>query len=238
MNGRADLRLVTALIAAIGLSGCTPFGGSEGELGHGEFFYQCSLDGDIACDTNKAKLDVEITSADGAKLPRAVAVGAPFRLIFQSNQNGNVGNTNPMPASEALAPPMLLGFAIQKPVTVSFLATRSDGKVDDFIDVTAEEVATVNAFHEGLPVTKISLTEDQSWQVGAYARGASTTPLSGALPWDWSTSDPAVVDIGPEPRSTTENEISLHAVAPGSATLTIACVGKSLDIPVTVVAAN
>jgi hypothetical protein len=234
MNGRRIAVLAGLALATFAASGCAPFGGTEGQLGHGEFFYQCAGDGDIACDANKDQLDVEITSTNGAKLPRGIAVGAPFKLTFQGNHDLNVADTTLISASPRLAPESDLGFAIEKPVTVSFLAQRSGGRISDFIDITAEEVDTIGAFHDGVPVTKLSLASGQSHGIGAYARGASGTPLSGALIWGWSSSDSNVVAVAPDYEGSTANEIFVHAAGPGFATLTIRTNGKSLALPVTV----
>jgi hypothetical protein len=223
-------------VVTLAASACVPFGGTEGQLGHGEFFYQCAGSGDIACDANKGQLDIdiEITSASGSKLPRGIAVGAPFQLSFQGNHDLNVADTTLVSASPTLAPQSDLGFAIEKPVTVSFLAKRSGGRISDFIDITAEEVDTVHAFSAGITVSKLTLSTGEDHLVGAYARGQSGTPLSGSLIWGWSSSDSTVVAIAPDYESSTANEIIVHAAGPGSATLTIRTDGKSLAVPLTV----
>jgi hypothetical protein len=230
-----NLRIQTlAFTAAVIVSGCVPFGGSEGALDHGEFFYQCTTDGDIACDSHKADVSFHVASADGQKLPRAVAVGAPFQLVFQGADGGNQ-DALVQSSSPKLAPESDHGFAIEQAGTVSFLALGSGGGIADFIDITAADVDNLRAFHEGAGVTKIALRTGDTFELGAFPRDVDQTPLSGSLTWGWESADSTIASVGAgasdDPQS---NETTIDAVAAGTTTITVRAAGKSLAIPVVV----
>ena len=80
-------------------------------------------------------------------------------------------------------------FAFSEPGTVSLLARGGDGSIFDFIDVTAEDIAEVQVFRGGSPVTEIRIPVDAAYAFGAASLGASGTPLSGALTWSWTSAE-------------------------------------------------
>jgi hypothetical protein len=226
-----------AFAAVVVASGCVPIGGSSGELHHGEFFYRCTSDGDIACDSHKAEVSFHLASDDGRKLPRAVAVGAPFNLVFQSTLGEN-DDAVVQSSSSKLAPESDRGFAIVKPATVSFLAFDDGGGIADFIDVTASEIDSLSAFHEGAMVSKLALYTGEVFKLGAFPRGADQTPLSGSLTWGWESADPSVATVGADGTDPQGNETAIRALSAGTTTITVRAAGKSLAIPVVVTASD
>ncbi|HVY46431.1 MAG TPA: hypothetical protein VHB21_11155 [Minicystis sp.] len=230
-------RAALALLLALAAPACSPFGGTEGALGNGEFFYQCVGDGDAAClDEHEHGVEIEVTSADGSKMPRSVAVGAPFNVIFQANDD-TLDQVEP--ASSELVESSNEGLSFTRPATVSIVAS-SVGGFADFIDVTGEEVAELRLFQHGAEVTQaVKLSVGDTLDVTAIAMGASGNGLAGQLPWAWTSDDESVAGVGPRGFDSTNPgslgpQVTVTAEAKGATTISISVNGKTQKLPVTV----
>jgi hypothetical protein len=243
---RYTLGFATAF--AVGAVGCGAGGeapGTLGELGEGTFRYQCVDEGDAVCNTSAA-VDTNLVETElgiNGELPAAVAVGARFDLVYIGDfttDDGEVLLLETIPArSEDVHNKG--GFIIQKAGSFGFLARSPKGIVADFTYVEAVDAAELEVWKDELRVTDFELTVGASSDLGVVAVDDTGLSLAGALPYTWTSSDPAVLGIAPvgsigsnDGIEINDDEVRIEALSGGAAVLTVSRGEINKTITVTV----
>lgn len=203
-------------VGAVALTGCTNVDGPSppgtiGDLGNGQFLYECDLASDVACDD----------AAELQAIPEAVAVGSRFGASYVSLFGG--GKVRVLSA----APQLLENvdsfgsiFEAQKPGTSALLAQQGDDFVD-FVHVRLAEVASVrvNALD---PIAEqldtLAIAEGLTRTLRAQPLDDKGAILAGGLPCNWTVEDSAVARIATD---SNDNQVVIEGVATGVTTATV-----------------
>lgn len=186
---------------------------APGALGNGNFSYTCQAN------------DATCREGDQIAPPSEVAVGARFRLAYQSNNDNGTEPPFVVPASSALASAPLYqagNFEILKPGDCAYLA-EEDGNIDDFLNILGAPVD-----HIQVP-PQLSLAAFDQHSVTVNPVDAQDYPLAGSLQYTWSSSDETIASVsGQGPTA------SITGVAPGHAIVTVGVGGTYNTFSVTV----
>jgi hypothetical protein len=169
---------------------------SSGELNNGKFSYLCVDSSDAACD-----------GFVGAALPPAlIAVGAAFDLQYA----GDTAGSSPVQV-ELASDKMMSGssgrFTFLLPGVSAVLARNTSGVVSDFIHLRSARVDHLDVAGPSSTeaVASVQMDTDLDVSLQAAPKDGSGTPLAGAFPYAWSTSDETIVSLsapGAKNRST------------------------------------
>lgn len=193
--------------------------GSRGELGVGQFDYQCFNETDITC------ID------DDPRPPRAIAVGGRFDL--RATQESGPQPTVYAPAMD-LVRSIEGGFQVRARGEFAILALNGNREVVDLTHLRGMEIEEVRVREEDseLPSTTLRLEPQKTLRVLAVPYGAGDIKLGGAVTYAWSSSDESVVSIE---TLNALNRVRVRAGGkPGSAMLLIDVGSKSFTINVEV----
>jgi hypothetical protein len=220
---------LSALGFVLTLHGCIDDGDraddphSRGDLGVGDFMYECFNETDITCIDNDDDL------------PRAIAVGGRFDLRF-TLQSG------PQPTVTAPAMDFVRaiegGFQVRAPGEFALLALNGNREVVDIKHLLGMEIEEIRVQEEDsqLPSDTLRLTPRQSLRLLAVPYGSRGVKLGGALSYAWSSSDDTLVSIE------TLNALNRVRVRAGSkagkGTLQIDLGGKTYSVNVEVAPAE
>ncbi|MEM6788444.1 MAG: hypothetical protein AAF928_02610 [Myxococcota bacterium] len=252
--------LLLSLWLAAGPVGCDggfggisePPEGSAGELGEGRFRYGCAAAGDPACNQTDALDPDRVAGVFGfdQEVPLSVAVGARFGLSFARDDGGfnDVVGAGDVVREQG-------GFTILAPSIQGFLAasTRED-QIVDFTHVEAKRTSRIEVWSARRRLTEdpLPLGLGVVRVVAALPVDGLDVPLAGGAPFTWTTTDPAVVAIVPRDKEDAEegdpfdadeespfdDEMELHGLAEGEASVTVARDDVSAEIRIIVTGAD
>jgi hypothetical protein len=224
------LRAASVALAAA-LAGCLPVDkpGVDGQLGSTAFFYVCSEASDPACDDQPAMTPFE-------KLP-LVAVGATFDIRLDATDETASSPTSFL--DEVSAGPGYSRFRAKKPGYAVILSQGATSNATDFTHIKIAAPAGLAAEHDGDGLGKYQKLDPTAGltravgkeQLRAFSITADGTELAGSLPTQWKTSDAKIVALDTDP---TDDQITIEALAPGKATLSVVVDQKQISFDVTV----
>jgi hypothetical protein len=175
-----------------------------GELGHGLFYWQCTLSSDRSC---------EDPNEGAAYFPDGAALGSKFELQYQADDSGlylpvRSGSSHMTMGLAGEFTAVLPGFA-------SGVVYRDD-QVYDFLHLEIRPVVELRMTTEGMPSGDLSMDDTAQIMVHAVCDGG---PCGGGLPYQWSVDQPDVLELtsplGPD------DEVRVRALSPGLATVTV-----------------
>ena len=169
--------LRSCTLAALGLlllPGCDELD-LQGELGNGEFNYQCGGPGDAACDGTHSILGFDL---DREVLP--VAVGGSFGLAFDDEDASIVPASGAMVSGSGGGSLRYLAAG-----TVDFLAINKEGEVVDFTPLSAKEPTALHLYVDATSVGTISHQPYEEFEIAA-APVAGSEVLGGGFGYTWT----------------------------------------------------
>lgn len=209
--------------AVLGLAACDVTDtGRSGELGRGFFFYECDDNPDDGfCDRD----------AFDREFPAAVAMGAYFRIDYRPDDSAAYVDvvSGCLDCMERTAD----GFVMTTEGRAPLLAETGSGEIYDVLHIEAKAAAelTVRIDGEVWPDGELLLVRGESYELGATPRAADGTELGGALDYEWTIGDEAVVE---GLSASIRNDIELRAAAVGETTVTVQAGELRYEIPVRV----
>jgi hypothetical protein len=194
------------------------------------FEYQCLTDQDPACPDGSQTMAgcsgfAASTPASLQCFPSLVAVGGRFRINYTPNASTvKVGN----PALRGVATEFLstLGDGQFKALKPGYVGVYSQSTVDSaLVDYTLIRIGAIARIQvvdvgtkKGAPPSGVTVSTGTiaAYKINALDTNGST--LAGAVEgFLWETSDDKILALGDDPHTAT---MHVHAVAPGTATLT------------------
>jgi hypothetical protein len=227
--------LTAALCAALSAGGCNfgNDGGTEGELGNGNFFYDCVGPQDIWC--TQYNPDPNVPAFEEPEVPGSFVVGSAFALDFQLERTDDDEGSLAVDVECAVD-----GFEVDRhfvptrPGWFAFVAERSDGVVVDVLHVLVSVPARIGIGAGGLNVDE-GLELPSPTEIAAIPLGANDEVLYGAFPATWTSSDEAVVEVESSIASGSPATGALARLIPistGDAVVTVTVAGVSREIAV------
>lgn len=225
-------RAVVVLAGALA-SGCNLGGGTEGELGHGRFFYGCVDLDDLFC----SPLNPEPTLESPAPpVPEAVMVGSRFALEFDLDTSGDEDGDTSLAIDVACA---LDGVEEQRHMRptregwLAFVAERSDGAVADVIHVLVATPAQIDLATSASSLGS-AMTLSEPTAIAAVPYGAGGQVLYGGVDVRWTSSDPSIVAVqaGSAPGEPGGPTATLVPVGTGEAVVSVTMAGVERRIVV------
>jgi hypothetical protein len=244
--GRAG-RLVAAAATLVALAGCnaSDFDQSlvEGELGRGDFKYECVSPADVACEFRCTLFDCEASATNerASVFPTRVAVGSLFALTYvhageaassryrvvpaSPSWVDSAAGSNPSPGSAAET------FVARRAGQLAFLARNQSGRVADLLHVGFAPLdhLEVNDFGAVTATAKLSPGDDINLQV--YPQGQDGRVLGGSLSYAWASSDEAIASVTVGSAS---DRIKVEAKAAGTATVRVSVGEISREVAIVV----
>ena len=213
--------------------GCPSF--KAGALGNGGFTFRC--DDSVACDR---------WSNSAQNFPTKVAAGSSFELnFFAKNENGTIEiKINEAPdhrgyhiegVQSHVGKDANGKFAVTKPGIATFMARDGKGWIVDYVTMQVFQpdglVVYESSYKGSTPprVQSINLTKSQRKSFRAVGE-INKQPLAGAFTVDWSSADPAIVDI----ETISEGTATIIAKGPGTTKLIAEAAGTKEEIAVEV----
>lgn len=226
------------LTAALCASGCnwSGDGGTEGELGHGNFFYDCVGPQDIWC--TQYNPDPNVPAFEEPEVPGSFVVGSSFALDFQLDPTDDESSSLAVDVECAVD-----GFEVDRhfvptrPGWFAFVAERSDGVVVDVLHVLVSVPARISIGAGGLDVDE-GLELPSPTEIAAIPLGANDEVLFGAFPATWTSSDDDVVKVESSIASGSPATGALARLVPvttGDAVITVTVAGVAREIAVSAV---
>jgi hypothetical protein len=135
------------------------------------------------------------------------------------------------------------GFRFSSPATVAFLARNPQGFTVDFIHVSSSDPASLDVWWEAQRVDEIALQHPtDETTLAVVPIDADGVSLGGALGYEWSSSDEAIVRLAQVGTTDTpvpglllpDDEVRVVGMAEGQATVRVVRAGLAKDVSVTV----
>ena len=232
MTSRAFLIRPLLFAAPLSLCSCSSGGG---ELDNGSFSYVCLSPSDAACGPGDSIEQV------AKVMPKALAVGARFRVAFKPQSSAAVdGAAVVEPASAALLERESSDPTILKALRPGFagLLAKRGSTVVEFLHLNLEAVDHLGIYvgsdaPSARPPSAAPLAMRPGDQVQLRAGTISKTGelLAGSMSYVWSSADDGVAAIILSP---TAGEITVRASKVGTTTLHVTTDGASAEVPVVI----
>jgi hypothetical protein len=181
-------------------SGCDEDGledGEAGELGRGNFVYECVNASDALC---------------APTAPHVLAVGARFRMSFSVERGARPLVIAP---SEQLVRERNGAFQVMAAGTLPMFAVDGERRVIDILHLRAASIAELRLETEdGRPLTELRLSPGQQLQVTAVPLDPDRDVLGGAIDYRWNNESPDLLAID---ATETSNRVVLRALGMGEA---------------------
>jgi hypothetical protein len=202
----------------VGLCGCEPAPENlkSGELGNGTFEYLCKATTDAQCDEGET---VSQAAFD------AIARAGVFGLSFL-DEYGNATSDEIEAAGDGRITydDQTQRWTAEKAGLVALIAFEQNGGVEDFVHATVVEPSGVvisekdlsGHFTGSFGGATIDVSIQSDFILRVAPADALQNVLAGGLPCQWTSDNPAVAAISSD---ATDNVITVHPVAAGSATL-------------------
>ena len=170
----------TPALALMGLlsacaNDCTPDdpAGSSGELGNGQFIYECLGESDAICRWGY-----------DAYYPDAIADEGRFRLRYDPDGTGSATVES---ASDYFLTESYEGFRAERPGVVSVLAVAGDGEIIDLKHIQILSVQSLEIEDEdGADITSVAIDAGDEVDLWAVPRSLDGEVLAGELDYDWT----------------------------------------------------
>jgi len=214
--------LSIAAAFTLAVIGCVP--STEGELGAGQFTYECK-DGtyDAACADSLS---------NQSDMPSKVALGAPFEVVFWSGDSTEPGQSVVISASQTILAAQGQGFVFTKPGHAALIAREPSGTVVDFLHLQATPVDHLTFFQAGkLVPDTVEMDVDDTLVLSVEPLDATESILAGAIELVWSVNGDAVLL---EADTYDENVATLVANEPGSVQVSVTGAGVAATVQVNV----
>jgi hypothetical protein len=182
----------------------------SGELGNGSFAYLCVDGTDPMCPDGGLSVD----------FPDVIALGSTFQLAFHSDVGPKPVHSGSDHLVESYPPGTFQAVA---PGWASVVA----GEEDEVYDLVHVWVAASDQLQLSADL-ELAVDEISAVQVTSLCQGAV---CGGALPYDWSTSDPTVVRLS---YPLLDDVVSVRALAPGSAVIRVSEGQRSTAVTIAV----
>ncbi len=226
-----------AAVAALCASGCSfvDDGGTEGELGNGNFFYDCVGPQDIWC--TQYNPDPNVVAFEEPEVPGSFVVGAAFALDFQVAEPDDSGSLDVDVECAVDGFERDRHFVPTRPGWYAFIAERSDGVVVDVIHVLVSVPTRIDIGAGGLPLEP-ALPVEAPTDIAAIPLGTNDEVLFGAFPATWASSDEDIVTVESPIAPGTPASGALARLVPqatGDAVVTVTVAGVSREIEVSAV---
>lgn len=220
------LGFFAVLALAAPVSGCL----TNGELGGGSFGYLCTNQGnDAACDSS--------FSGQELSLPRKVAVGSVFDIVFHGD-SASPSSFLPDSASSEILQPSGTSFQFVKPGFAAVLARSVDGRIGDFVHLRGADIDHLSVLRITTQITTLKLSVGQAVSLQAVPTDASNETLAGALTYTWGIKgDAGILDVTAETETSgapKSNAVVVTGQAAGSVDLTVQTQSKTATVHVTV----
>lgn len=181
-----------------------------GALGAVDFTYECASAGDpvcdSACDEPAASKLCEGKRFALDEIP-FVAIGSSFRLKM----------SDPSAVLTSLDPERVLVegdlVTVKREGVSSVMALAADGTVLDLVDLRVGEIQSLDV---DFSLAFDSANSNFRGHARVLMLGDGDTPLGGAFPCTWTSSDPAVLIVEGD---ASDNMVALHTGVAGTATL-------------------
>ena len=195
---------------------------SQGELGRGDFTYQCAGQTDPLCPEG---------STWATAFPQALAVGGAFSLAYQYD-SAHAGD--PLPILTTASPSRLANdsgvFTGLVAGYTAILAVTGTSAVIDLKHIRFEVVDHLALTVDGvLAGDSIVLRVGDLLPVVAEARSRQDLVLAGSLPYAWTIQDPLVASIS---GSSADDKVFVQANAIGETSLKIVAGDHVVDVPI------
>ena len=249
-----DSRFALGVLVTLSLggAGCAGTGndaptGTVGDAGYGVFRYACVDEGDAVC-AETAAVDSAVTRPDlgvDGQIPRSIAVSGRFDLSYTGAVPEQGGYSLPVEIVPARTDVVHTtgAFSFSSPATVAFLARNPQGITVDFIHVTASTATALTLWSAAAPVVGLALAPPGAeTSLGVVPSDADGISLGGALGYEWTSSDEAIVRLSPVGSTDTpiagllvqDDEVRVVGMAEGQATVRVALGSLSQEVAVTV----
>ncbi|HEU4406582.1 MAG TPA: hypothetical protein VFS43_15050 [Polyangiaceae bacterium] len=228
-------RLTAAAAAFAALAGCdaSDYDQSrvEGELGRGDFNYECISPADVACEYRCTLFTCQASATNerASVFPSRVAVGGLFALTYVHEGADASSRYRVVPASPswvdtpAGANPSVASaaetFVAKRAGQLAFLARNQAGQVADLLHVEFVPLDHLEVNDFGAVTAAVKLSPGESINLQAYPQGVDGRSLGGALSYAWSSSDEAVAAVAVGSAS---DRVKIEAKAEGTATVRVA----------------
>jgi hypothetical protein len=166
--------LASLLLAAA----CAPQEQQQGTLGDGSFAYACVSTADPECPDDLSDTPTAFPT---------LALGGTFSLTYTAN-DGTSAVVSPASPDFFVAEGQT--FTAIRTGTPGFIAQTPSRQIIDFTEVTVEEVQSVHVTD-----TTDSFGDTSMHTYTGTAIGTLDEPLAGVVLYDWTTSDPSVLDF-------------------------------------------
>ena len=217
-----------AVLLALACVGCGPIlppGGESGEIGEGDFFWECTSQTDPVCEN---ELDPSSSFPQGS-----IALGSTFGVDFL-RRLGDTPFHRVEPASHDMI--RTVGserFRAEKSGFVALLALSGD----ILIDITHVRIDEPDRLEIGLDGgtlaagAAIELKELEDITLSATAVDTFGDFLAGSLFCQWSTDDDGIIELR---RNRNDNDMEIQAIAPGTAKLSVELGELSAELTIVV----
>lgn len=191
----------------------------RGELGRGTFSYECFGATDLACRTGSPAF------------PSAVAVGGRFRVEYDPSKGPS---PVVIPASSDSIAALPGGFQVLRPGYAALLAVDSSRRVQDLVHVRGATIDEVwVAVDGGLPATKVRVGVGSARVLSAVPVDVYEVALAGALPYEWRSEDPSLVELE---TLESHDQVQIRGVSAGMTELLVSVGDLEFALPVEVTA--
>lgn len=214
--------LSIAAAFTLAVIGCVP--STEGELGAGQFTYECKEETyDAACADSLS---------NQSNMPAKVAVGAPFEVVFWSGDSTEPGQSAVISASQSILARQGQSFVFAKPGFGAILAREPSGTVVDFLHVKGAPVDHLTLFEAGkLVPDTLEMALNDTLVLYVEPMDATESVLAGAIDLVWSVNG-AAVKLEADPYD--KNVTTLVANDPGSVQVSVTGAGVAATVQVNV----
>jgi hypothetical protein len=214
--------LSIAAAFTLAVIGCVP--STEGELGAGQFTYECKDEGyDAAC------ADSVSNQSD---MPAKVALDAPFEVFFWSGDSTEPGQSIVISASQSILAGQGQGFVFTKPGHAAVIAREPSGTVVDFLHLQGTPVDHLTFFEAGKLVPEtLEMQLNDTLVLYVEPMDATESILAGAIELVWSVNGEAVA-LEADPWD--KNVTTLVANEPGSVQVSVTGAGVAATVQVNV----
>lgn len=238
-----------SLVSALLLSGCA--GGTSGELGVGQFFYECG-ESDFVCFEVQGLgswLPIDLASDQNEPFPEFVAVGAEFDVTFNVTERLFADDDEERTSvAEPASPEMLMAsdshFTALTAGVTSIVARAESGNTFDFLYVELVPIMDIEVRVREPEVGIVEHSVETTLMLDAGARvtvdlapvGARGQALGGGVQWAATVDDPDVATVDVTSAFETDGGLTFTLVAQGEgqATLTLEMEDYSETIELTV----
>jgi len=213
------------LAIACGTSGTDepPTAPRPGELGEGEFLYECVSNDDPMCPSDLIP----------GEFPERIVTGGEFDVSFEiTDPDETQSAVTVRSGSETYIEETSGAFrAVQAGMGVLLARRTVDAATLDFVHLTIVDLESLEITQPGGNPPQVVMQEDETQELRATPSAGSGMVLGGAVPITWSSSDETVIQpIDASPTAF----MTVAAGVAGEATITAEAEGQTAELTITV----